>query len=217
MKRALLLGAGTIVGTAAVLAYHPGSLFGTGVDAAAATALASGTTAPAPASGDAATAPAQSSASTQPADATSQPAPLSGKATTSKKSSASSAPSQSQTPSQSQSQSQSQAQAQPQTAAAAPAPAAGTSGTFTGAAVQTRYGAVQVQITVDNGKVTGAVGQQAATDGRSQMIASVAIPRLEQQAVAAQSANINGVSGASYTSGGFAQSLQSALQQAGLG
>jgi uncharacterized protein with FMN-binding domain len=48
------------------------------------------------------------------------------------------------------------------------------------------------------------------------MIASIAIPKLQQQAVAAQSANINGVSGASYTSGGFAKSLQSALKQAGL-
>jgi uncharacterized protein with FMN-binding domain len=170
MKRALLIGVGTIAGTAAVLAYHPGSLFGTGTNAVAGTALAAGSPAQAQAQ-----APVQASAPA--ADAQSQPAPLTDKAVSATK------------------------------------PA---SGTFTGSPVQTRYGPVQVQITVDSGKVTGALGQQGATDGRSQMIASVAIPQLQQQAVDAQSANINGVSGASYTSGGFAQSLQSALQQAGL-
>jgi uncharacterized protein with FMN-binding domain len=51
---------------------------------------------------------------------------------------------------------------------------------------------------------------------RSQSIDGVAIPQLEQQAISAQSANIQGVSGASYTSAGFRQSLQSALSKLGL-
>jgi uncharacterized protein with FMN-binding domain len=209
MKRALLIGAGTIVGTAAVLAYHPGSLFGTGIDASATTAFAEVTPALATdtgattTAGDAAQAasstgttpsPSAATAKTKTARAKTKPAPQTAKGA-SGKTAASTAPA-------------------PQ--AAAPQAAAPANGTFTGSPARTQYGPVQVQITVNNGKVTSAVGQQAATDGRSQMIASVAIPRLEQQAVAAQSANINGVSGASYTSGGFAKSLQSALKQAGL-
>lgn len=51
---------------------------------------------------------------------------------------------------------------------------------------------------------------------RSQSIDQMAIPQLEQEAIAAQSANIQGVSGASYTSAGFSQSLQSALGKLGL-
>jgi len=209
MKRALLIGAGTIVGTAAVLAYHPGSLFGTGIDASATTAFAEVTPALATdtgattTAGDAAQAssstgttpsPSAATAKTKTARAKTKPAPQTAKGASGKTA----------------------ASAAPAPQAAAPPAAAPASGTFTGSPARTQYGPVQVQITVDNGKVTSAVGQQAATDGRSQMIASVAIPRLEQQAVAAQSANINGVSGASYTSGGFAKSLQSALKQAGL-
>ena len=209
MKRALLIGAGTIVGTAAVLAYHPGSLFGTGIDASASTVFAdvtpalandtgatttAGDTAQAPSSAGTTASPSAATAKTKAARAKAKPAPQTAKGASGKKA-ASTAPA-------------------PQ--AAAPQAAAPVSGTFTGAPARTQYGPVQVQITVDNGKVTSAVGQQAATDGRSQMIASVAIPKLQQQAVAAQSANINGVSGASYTSGGFAKSLQSALKQAGL-
>jgi uncharacterized protein with FMN-binding domain len=52
-------------------------------------------------------------------------------------------------------------------------------------------------------------------DGRSQMINSYAVPILEQEAVAAQGVNINVVSGATFTSDAFAQSLQSALSKAG--
>ena len=57
--------------------------------------------------------------------------------------------------------------------------------------------------------------QNDAIDGRSQMINSYAVPILEQEAVAAQGVNINVVSGATFTSDAFAQSLQSALSQAG--
>ena len=59
------------------------------------------------------------------------------------------------------------------------------------------------------------VPQNGALDGRSQMINSYAVPILEQEAVAAQGVNINVVSGATFTSDAFAQSLQSALSKAG--
>lgn len=104
------------------------------------------------------------------------------------------------------------ASASPSSAEAAPS-----AQTFTGDAVESGYGPVQVEITVEAGRITDAIGTQQATDGRSQQIASYALPQLEQQAVSAQGAGIDGVSGASYTSAGFQQSLQSALAQAGLG
>ncbi len=91
------------------------------------------------------------------------------------------------------------------------------SGTFTGASVDTRYGPVQVVITVQDGTVTSADAVASPDgDGRSVEINAAAVPLLDQQAVAAQSAGIDGVSGATYTSNAYAQSLQSALDQAGL-
>ena len=86
------------------------------------------------------------------------------------------------------------------------------SGTFTGPQVDTNYGPVQVQITVSNGKITAANGQD---DGGS-WVGENAIPQLNQEAVQAQSANIQGVSGATYTSEGYAQSLQQAIDAAHL-
>jgi uncharacterized protein with FMN-binding domain len=89
--------------------------------------------------------------------------------------------------------------------------------TYTGSSVDTQYGPVQVQITVSNGKITAANAIEYPTNGsRDQQINSYAIPQLNSEAVSAQSANIDMVSGASYTSDGYAQSLQSALDQAGL-
>ena len=98
------------------------------------------------------------------------------------------------------------------TAAAAPA---AKSGTFTGPAVFVNYGTVQVKITVQNGKITDAVAVQAPS-GRNDRWTNMALPILKQQTLAAQSANIKGVSGASYTSYGWFTSLQGALAQAGL-
>lgn len=88
------------------------------------------------------------------------------------------------------------------------------SGTYTGTAVQTYDGTIQVQITVSNGKLTAIQMLQYPTSGRSSQISQAAIPTLIQEALQAQSAQINAVSGATYTSQGFAQSLQSALVQA---
>ncbi len=94
---------------------------------------------------------------------------------------------------------------------------AGVSGTFTGANGNTQFGPVQVQITVVNGKITNAIGLTYPTGSfRDQQINQQAIPYLIQETLAAQSANIQGVGGASYTSQGWVNSLQSALAKAGL-
>jgi uncharacterized protein with FMN-binding domain len=74
---------------------------------------------------------------------------------------------------------------------------------------------VQVKIVVSNGKITAAEAVQNPT-GRSQRFSDYAIPNLKQQTLAAQSAAIQGVSGASYTSYGWYKSLISALNKAGM-
>ncbi|MGU3409012.1 FMN-binding protein [Microbacterium sp. M1A1_1b] len=91
------------------------------------------------------------------------------------------------------------------------------SGTFTGTTAQTRYGPVQVQITVAGGKITEVTALQLTNDGgRSVAISQQAAPILRQEALQAQSAKIQAVSGATYTSDGYVTSLQSAIDQAGL-
>ena len=83
----------------------------------------------------------------------------------------------------------------------------------TGTAVDYSYGVMSVKVTVSGSKIL-TVGIASIDDGgnpRSESIDQQAIPVLEQEALQAQSANIQGVSGASYTSEGFTQSLQSAL------
>lgn len=97
------------------------------------------------------------------------------------------------------------------------APAAGVSGTFTGAPASTQFGNVQVQIVVNGGKITDVVALQLTdADSRSVSISNRAAPILRQQVLAAQSARVQGVSGATYTSEGYLTSLQSALDQAKL-
>jgi uncharacterized protein with FMN-binding domain len=103
--------------------------------------------------------------------------------------------------------------------AATQAPAASSAksinGSFTGPAVFVNYGTVQVKITVANGRITDAVAVQAPS-GRNDRWTNMAVPILKQQTLAAQSADIQGASGASYTSYGWYTSLQGALAQAGL-
>ncbi|MEU0004915.1 FMN-binding protein [Streptomyces sp. NPDC006314] len=101
-----------------------------------------------------------------------------------------------------------------------PSGSAGASGsaearTVTGKVAQTQYGPVQVRITVSDGKITKAEAVQAPKGGLSDQKTQLAVPELNQEAVAAQSADIDAVSGATYTSTGYRQSLQSALDQAG--
>lgn len=88
----------------------------------------------------------------------------------------------------------------------------------TGAAIDYHWGILSVSVTVSGKKITK-VAIASLDDGgnfRSQSIDQQSIPILEQQAMQAQNANIQGVSGASYTSAGFTRSLQSALSQLGL-
>jgi uncharacterized protein with FMN-binding domain len=90
--------------------------------------------------------------------------------------------------------------------------------TATGSSVNYNYGVLSVSVTA-TGKTITNVGIASLDDGgnfRSESIDQQSIPILEQEAVQAQSANIQGVSGASYTSAGFEQSLQSALSQLGI-
>lgn len=101
---------------------------------------------------------------------------------------------------------------------AAPSPSATPSPkTYTGDQVMTRWGPMQVEITVSGGKVTAARAvQYPSGNGRDAEINSYALPVLNQEVVDRQSAQIDTVSGATVTSDGYLQSLQSALDQAHL-
>lgn len=104
---------------------------------------------------------------------------------------------------------------EPSSSAQATESTAGVSGTFTGDAVQTRYGAVQVEITVQDGVITSSAAiQYPNRDRHDQQINSYAVPVLNAEAVDAQSAHIDAVSGATYTSVGYVRSLQSAIDEA---
>jgi uncharacterized protein with FMN-binding domain len=96
----------------------------------------------------------------------------------------------------------------------APKPTAAAA-TFTGDPVTMRYGIVQVKITVQGGKIIDAQAVKAPT-GSNDRYTQMAVPRLREQTIAAQSANVQGVSGASFTSYGWYQSLASAISKAGL-
>ncbi|MGW7369032.1 FMN-binding protein [Streptomyces sp. NPDC054841] len=89
--------------------------------------------------------------------------------------------------------------------------------TVLGDEAPTQYGPVQVRLTLSGGRVTAAEAVKApSSDANSRKIAATAVPKLNKAAVAAQSARIDTVSGASYTSQGYVTSLQSALDKAGL-
>jgi uncharacterized protein with FMN-binding domain len=109
--------------------------------------------------------------------------------------------------------------ATPVAAASAPATQAaspqGVNGTFSGPSVNVNYGNVQVQIIVKDGKIVDATALQAPS-GRNDRWTNMALPILKKQTLAAQSASIQGASGASYTSYGWYTSLQGALAKAGL-
>jgi uncharacterized protein with FMN-binding domain len=88
-------------------------------------------------------------------------------------------------------------------------------GTYTGGVADAFYGNVQVQVTISGGSIIDVQFLQYPNDrSTSIMINSQAMPYLKQEAIQAQSAQVDGVSGATATSGAFIQSLQSALQQA---
>ncbi len=89
--------------------------------------------------------------------------------------------------------------------------------TYTGKTISTMYGPMQVAAVVKAGKITDIrVLQRTNTGAQSDQIDGNALPKLKTAAITAQSANIDVVSGATYTSTGYAKSLQSALDKAGL-
>ena len=199
MKRALLIAGGTVGGLGAVLAITPPQLTSSGsINIAGGAAMGStGTTTTA-----AASSPSTSAKPVATASATKSSRPVATKkATPAASASATATATHSATPT-----------AAATTAAAVPA---AKSGTFTGPAVFVNYGTVQVKITVSNGRITDAVAVQAPS-GRNDRYTQMAVPILKQQTLAAQSANIKGASGASYTSYGWFKSLQGALADAGL-
>ena len=206
MKRALLIAGGALGGLGAVMAITPPQFSSTESLALGDPAIAVSTP----------TAVATSTATDSPT-----PAATKTKATTkaTKKATASKSATPAATAS-SNSNSGAVANADPTPTAtrttAAPAPASkGVTGTFTGPTVNVNYGNVQVQITVKDGKITDATGLQAPS-GRNDRWTNMALPILKKQTLEAQSANIQGASGASYTSYGWYTSLQGALAKAGL-
>ena len=118
-------------------------------------------------------------------------------------------------PAQSATPSKSGAPSAKPTAAVPAKPVGGVTGSFTGSVANTRYGPVQVKITVENGKITDAQAVQAPS-GSNDRYTQKAVPVLRQQTIAIQSANVQGVSGASFTSYGWYESLASAIAKAGL-
>ena len=193
MKRALLIAGGTVGGLGAVLAITPPQMSSSDLNIAGGAAIASqGTSTTASASSSPATTKSSKPVATKKATtAATATASASATATTS----ASATPTATKT-------------------TTAPAPAA-KSGTFTGPSVYVNYGNVQVQIIVVNGVITDAKAIKAPS-GRNDRYTNMAVPILKQQTLAAQSANIKGASGASYTSYGWFKSLQGALADAGL-
>ena len=192
MKRALLIAGGTVGGLGAVLAITPPQLSSSSsINIAGGAGVGSTSTT------------ASASSSTSPQATTS--ATKSSKPVATKKATAAASASATATTSATPT-------AAATTAAAAPA---AKSGTFTGPSVFVNYGNVQVQITVVNGRITDAIAVKAP-GGRNDRYTNMAVPILKQQTLAAQSANIKGASGASYTSYGWFKSLQGALADAGL-
>ena len=232
MKRFLLIAAGTVGGLGAVLSVTPPQLGATSgglgldlgtlpaTDIAPQPPVANQTT---PASSITTAAPTQSATKNSTSTKSAQPtATKTASATPTQTQSAATTPTTSSTPTPTQTQTQTPTPVKTQTPTPTPTKTAtptptvkSTSGTFTGTVVNVNYGYVQVEITVSNGKITDARALQAPT-GRNDRYTNYALPILKQQTLAAQSTNIQGASGASYTTYGWRKSLQSAMAKAGL-
>ena len=177
MKRAALVGAGTLAGVAAILTLNPE---GTTTTSAAATPATSSSTGTSDSSSSSTSSGSSSGATSGSSGSTSSGSTSSGSSSST---------------------------------------GSGTDGTYTNDAVDVGhdYGTIQVQVTVSGGKVTDITALAVPqNDPRSAQISSYAVPQLVSQAIEAQSSSISGLSGATFTSNGFAQSLASALTQAGL-
>jgi uncharacterized protein with FMN-binding domain len=106
--------------------------------------------------------------------------------------------------------------ASPTPSSSAPSRTTSGSGTATGDAIDTQYGTAQVRVTVTGGKIVQIEALQLqGNDPRSVQISSSAEPVLQQEALTKQSADIDAVSGATFTSASYEQSLQSALDKLG--
>jgi len=194
MKRALLIAGGTVGGLGAVLAITPPQLGTTSaINIAGAPMAGTGAISSASASSSSSATAIATTKATAAATKSAKPSKNSGAA------GATTAP----------------ATQAPATSAPATTPAKSINGTFTGPSINVNYGNVQVKITVVNGRITDAVAV-VAPSGKNDRYTNMAVPTLKKQTLAAQSANIQGVSGASYTSYGWYTSLQGALAQAGL-
>ena len=215
MRRAVLTVGGTVAGLAALFSFRTHSP----LEAAAISTPAAGAPS-ASASGTSPTGPAYPTASSL-APPTSKPSASASKAASKAPSAprshapTSAAPSTSKAGTAPTSSAPAKAPTHTPTTPAAPATSApaGKSGTFTGATANTQYGPVDVTVTLSNGKITAANG---SLEGQGDSVGQNALPVLDGEAVSAQSASIQAVSGASYTSQGYIQSLQSALDQAGV-
>jgi uncharacterized protein with FMN-binding domain len=199
MRNGLLIGVGTLGGLGAVLAITPPQFTNSKLI---------GSTAPAPAT------PTSTPVETQ-AAATPTPTPTKKSAT--KKTTTKSSTATKSAAAKSTKSTTTQSTPTPAATQSTTTSSSSVTGTFTGGTFQNRFGPVQVQITVTNGKITAAKALQYPNgDFRSSQISQQAIPYLVQETLQAQSANIQGVGGASYTSYGWYQSLQSALAKAGM-
>jgi len=228
MKRALLIVGGTVGGLGAVLSITPPqissggnsglagmqsgavTISGTGSSTSAThVAPVSATSASSPASTPSNATTASVTTTTKKHKVTARKAQSTGTTSQAQTQTPTAAPTQSQTPTAAPTQSQTPA------AAAVKSTPKGNSGTFVGTSVFVQYGYVQVELTVENGKITDARALQAP-NGRSDRFSQYAIPVLRQQTLNAQSSKIQGASGASYTSWGWYTSLQAALVKAGM-
>ena len=193
MKRALLIAGGTVGGLSAVLAITPPQLSTTSsINIAGGSDIGT--------SGTSSSASASSSSTSSSSTGTKSAKPVATKKATA-------APTTS-------GATQSATAAPATTQTTAPVTTGVKDGTYTGPSVNVNYGNVQVMITVSNGRITDAVAVKAPK-GKNDRYTNMAVPILKQQTLQAQSANIQGASGASYTSYGWFKSLQGALADAG--
>jgi uncharacterized protein with FMN-binding domain len=221
MKRGLLIAGGTLGGLGAVMSITPPQFSATdSLSMAGIGAISSGTVAaaPSPSASQAASPAASTNVTAKPTQSATKAAATKAAAPTTSVKATHSATKPAANSNSNSNANTGNTATNPTPAAAAttvaPAPA-GVSGTFVGPSVFVQYGNVQVQITVVNGRITDAQAIVAPT-GKNDRYTNMAVPVLKKQTLAAQSSNIQGASGASYTSYGWFKSLQGALANAGL-
>lgn len=106
------------------------------------------------------------------------------------------------------------AEATPTTSASA-STSGGATGTFTGATASNRFGTVTVTVTLKAGSITDVSAKATIYEQKSARYVNMALPTLKSEVIAADSADVSNVSGATYTTSAYLTSLQSALDKAG--